>query len=225
VNNEQTQQSSGTSRQSAAYHEAGHAVAAHFRPAAGGTRRITIRPAELDPGDAGLHIGGCSCPEATRLAPDDEWLRATAIVSLAGAEVDRHLTGGRLTCASEDCEDVRDLLFHAVFDWEIQDCADAVTLEERRSHALEDIAEQRAEAIEERYQALLARLRSEAHDLVEQRWPHVEAVAEALLERGALTGAEVEAIVEGVERRLRRPSGAERPTRARPATRRPPAVA
>jgi len=39
------------------------------------------------------------------------------------------------------------------------------------------------------------------------RWPHIEAVAEALLERGALSGTEVRGIVERVEQRPRRRAG------------------
>ena len=222
MSNEQTHRAGVASQRLAAYHEAGHTVAAFFRPAAGTTRRVTIRAAELEHGDAGLHVGGRPLPDATRFAPEDEWLQASAVVSLAGAEVDRRLTGGRLTCASEDYQDVRDLLFRAVFDWEIQDCAAAVTPEERRAHSLEDIAADRVDAIEERYEALLAKLQGEAHDLVEERWPHVEAVAEALLERGALSGAEVRRIVEGVERRG---SEATHATRSRPRTQRPPAIA
>ena len=48
-------------------------------------------------------------------------------------------------------------------------------------------------------ETLTAQLGERASHLIEAKWLHVEAVAEALLERGALDGDEVRAIIQGVE--------------------------
>jgi len=204
-----------TSRRLAAYHEAGHAVACFFRPKAGRTLRVSIRRADLDAGDAGLH----TC--RTAASPDDlEQIRASAVVTLAGSEVDRRLTGNAFTSGEADYLAVRELLFRAILDPEIEQAVASVTLEDARAKGLEQIAAEKSVAIEEHRKRSFEALRREAHDLVQAKWRHVEAVAEGLLEREALTGDEVERIIRGVERGARRGS-APRGVRGRRAEARP----
>ena len=190
-----------TTRRLAAHHEAGHAVACFFRPQAGRTLRVSIRPADLDADDAGIHTCRSAPPPS-----DLEQVRASAVVSLAGAEVDRRLTGGTFTSGESDYLVVRDLLFRAILDPEIEEVVSTVTAEDARARGLEQIAAETSVAIEEHRKRLFEALRREAHDLVEAKWRHVEAVAQALLERGALSGDEVEQIITQVERAARRRS-------------------
>ncbi len=179
----------------AAYHEAGHAVAACFRPRAGRTTRVTIRPADLAEGDAGVHWSTLE-PGA---AADEECARASAVVSLAGPEVDRRLIGAELTCGSADYEAVRELLFRAFFDREIEEAAASVARDDLGSDVLEALADSAAARIEEDYKRLLDELRAEAAALVAEKWPQIEAVAEALLRQGSLDGEEVVRIVATAE--------------------------
>ena len=74
-----------------------------------------------------------------------------------------------------------------------------------------------AAAVEEHFKRASDELRRQAHDLIEAKWPHVEAVAEALLERGALGGDEVRAIIAEVEATTARAPEAERATGMRSA--------
>jgi ATP-dependent Zn protease len=183
----------------AAYHEAGHAVGCFFRPLGGRTTWITIRPSDLAEDDAGAHYCCCTLAAEAGPPPDLETVRAAAVVALAGTEVDRRLTGNELTCGSADYEEVRELLVGAVLDREIEQAVAAVSEEEARERGLQAIAAEAAAAVEERFKRASDELRRQAHDLIEAKWPHVEAVAEALLERGALGGDEVRAIIAEVE--------------------------
>ena len=194
-----TETSGETSPRLAAYHEAGHAVASCFRPRAGRTTRVTIRRAELEEGDAGVHW---SLP-ARDAAADEESVRASAVVSLAGVEVDRRLTGTELTCGSADYEAVRERLFRAIFDRQIEEAAAAVAAQGLAPAALDAAAEEEAAAIEDRYKRLLDELRLEAATLVSEKWPHIEAVAQALLRQGSLDGDAVRQIVAEAEARSR----------------------
>ncbi len=201
------QTSPHTSRRLAAYHEAGHAVASFYCPLAGATTRVSVRDSDLARGDAGVHYSEWRplVPSATE--PDLQTARALAVVALAGSEVDRHLTGNAFTSGSGDYQAVRELLFRAVLDPEIAALVASVQPEEAEARGLEAIADQATAEIEDHLKRLVDELRDEAHELVEAKWHHVEAVAEALLERGALDGGEVHQIIESVDRRER---GAER---------------
>ncbi len=196
-------------RRLAAYHEAGHAVACHFRPQAGSTIRVSIRAADLDEGDAGLH----ACRQGA-LPGGFEQARASAVVSLAGAEVDRRLTGGRLTCGEADYRAVRELLARAFLEPEIEKAVAAVSPEEVRAKGLERIASEASAELEAQRARLFEELRSEARELVSAKWRHVEAVAEALLVRGHLSGDEVASLVARVDRTTSRRSRV--PVRPRP---------
>ena len=180
----------------AAYHEAGHAVASFFLPAAGPTTRITIRNEDLADEDAGAHF---SAAPRTGAASDLDVVRANAIVGLAGIEVDRRLTGNTFTSGGNDDAEVRQLLREAFLDREIQDALAAADLGHASPGELEEIASRAAEEVEDDLKRRLDALRGEARALIERRWPHVEAVARALLERGTLSGDETRRIIESAE--------------------------
>ncbi len=179
----------------AAYHEAGHAVAAFFRPLGGQTTRVSVRSADLGEGDAGVHYCQRALPEVPDSSADREVVRAIAVVALAGSEVDRRLTGNAFTSGGADYEAVRELLFRTFLAHEIEEVVAAVTPAEARSRGLERIAAEASAEIEDHLKQLFDSLREEARNLVEAKWHHVQAVAEALLARGALSGEEVRAIV------------------------------
>jgi cell division protease FtsH len=199
-----------TTRRLAAYHEAGHAVACFFCPKAGRTLRVSIRRSDLEAGDAGLH----TCRPAAS-AEDLEQVRASAVVTLAGAEVDRRLMGDTLTSGEADYRAVHDLLFDAILDPEIAEAVASVTPEDARARGLEQIAAEKSAVIEAHRRRLFEALSREARELVAAKWRHVEAVAEALLEREALTGAEVDRIITRVERDARRAPAPHRARRRR----------
>jgi ATP-dependent Zn protease len=185
----------------AAYHEAGHAVAAYFRPRGGRTTRVSVRGPDLGRGDAGVHYCQRTLPEVPDSSSDREVVRAMAVVALAGSEVDRRLTGNAFTSGGADYEAVRELLFHTLLAREIEELVAAVTPAEARSRGLEAIAAQAAADIEDHFKQLVDSLREETRHLVEAKWPCVEAVAQALLASGALSGEEVRKIIGAVEDR------------------------
>jgi ATP-dependent Zn protease len=188
-----------TPRRLAAYHEAGHAVASYFLPRAAPTTWVTIREQDLGEEDAGAHF--CERTPSLRDGADSnrDTVRAEAIVGLAGIEVDRRLTGNAFTSGSDDDCEVRQLIREAFLDREIQDALAHAELEAAGPQELEEIASRASEVVEDDLKRLLDSLRGEARALIETRWSCVEAVAEALLEREALSGDEARRIIESVD--------------------------
>lgn len=188
-----------TTRRLAAYHEAGHAVASFFLPCAAPTTRVTIREQDLGGEAAGAYL--CESPPTLRDGADGnpDVVRAEAIVGLAGIEVDRRLTGNAFTSGSDDDCEVRRLIREAFLDREIQDALADANLESAGPQELDEIASRASEVVEDDLEQLLDSLRGEARALIETRWPCVEAVAEALLEREVLSGDETRHIIESVD--------------------------
>jgi cell division protease FtsH len=188
-----------TTRRLAAYHEAGHAVASFFLPGAGPTTRVTIRKQDLGEDDAGAHLSESAPASSSAADSSPDVVRARAIVGLAGIEVDRRLTGNTLTCGSDDDEQVRKLIREAFLDREIQDALAHAQLDGAGPQELDEIVARAVEVVEDDLKRLLDDLRAKARALIETRWPHVEAVAEALLEREVLSGDEARRIIESVD--------------------------
>lgn len=160
---------------------------------------MTIRESDLGEGDAGAHYGQCpSLIDATSAAKRDT-VRSLSVVALAGAEVDRRLTGNAFTSGSGDYDAVRQLLFSAFFDGEIDELVAAVSPDEAQIRGLDEIASEGAEVIEDHLKRLVDELRNEAHQLIESKWHHVEGVAEALLKSGVLEGDQVRQIIRSGE--------------------------
>lgn len=211
-----------------AYHESGHAVAHFFLPLAGKVERVTMHPDDLSAYNAGRHevshAAGFMTPSRT-LPPvvgrsvDRAQLHDELIALLAGRaaewvfagrapgppptakkrdEILRHMDG------SDDISRAFRLLGRAdpldgrEFLRSIPDAA--------RGHSREMLFERYGRPYVESYEAVIlgaleARWR-EALEFVLSKWPHVEAVADALWKSRALTGDEVEEIIETVETRI-----------------------
>lgn len=152
-----------------AYHEAGHAVAAHFLELP--LRRATIVPNEEE-GTAG-HVLYRPLPQRLREAlaygrptPAQRVRAENQVISaFAGPIAERRYYGRRnLVGASSDYQQIADFLF-------------ALSASDDEVTAYANWLEQRAIS------------------LIETRWRAVEAVATALLERQTLSGSEVQGVI------------------------------
>jgi ATP-dependent Zn protease len=65
--------------------------------------------------------------------------------------------------------------------------------------AVKDVTRRLADAHMARIGPLMLELWGEARALVDEKWPHIEAVAKALLKRERLSGDEVRELIESVE--------------------------
>jgi hypothetical protein len=212
-------------------HEGGHAVAHHFFPLSGKTTSVTIDREELADYNApkhpvneaaGLHFSGRTLSPIVGRSVDREQIHHELIALLAGyvagwiyagerrgkakrdlraeEEVARHSDG------SDDFSRVVNLLFDAdPFDRQ-------AVLKRIPDHAR---GRDSAEALTDRYfrpafdahkaqiVAKLEALWCEAVAFVVEKWPHIQAVADALWQKRTLSGEEVVELIERIEDRIR----------------------
>ena len=218
------------SQRDTAFHESAHAVAHVFYPLAGGVMRLTIRGAELDAYNAKLHrvnrARGLCTPKRTLppvrngIVVDPEALRHELLCLLAGEAADfvRDGHGPHRVSARAQARARRDLahadegddlsralnLLSAAHPFDERAAFESIPEAERRSPAAwQPRVRLAAQAHQAEIDAQLEALRRAALAFVASRWPHVSAVADALLRQGTLEGDEVTEIIEGVEARLR----------------------
>jgi hypothetical protein len=200
-----------------AWHEAAHGVACFFYPLAGRRARLTIRGAVLSDYNMGRHrenrAGGVCFPPRTLpsirngVVVDAEQLRHELLMILAGGAADFLRSGVEPSRPLSKRAEARARRNLAHLDGS-EDTVRALTLLhearpfDRRAHAGLDV-EAAAWAHHARVEAELEALRREALAFVAARWPHVSAVAEALVRAGTLEGDAVVEIIEAVEARLR----------------------
>lgn len=218
-------------RRRTAYHEGGHAVAHYFFPLSGKTTRLTIHPDDLGDYNAtrrpvneagGLHHSGRTLSPIVGRSVDHEQVHHALIALLAGhaagwiyageprqakrdpqaeAEFVRHADG------SDDYSRAVNLLFDAdPFDRQavIKQVPDAA----RGRASVKAISDRYFRPAFDAHTAkvlgdLEARWR-EALEFVVEKWPHIQAVADALWRKRRLSGEEVTEIIERTEDRIRR---------------------
>lgn len=172
----------GVSRRTVAYHEAGHAVAAFFL-------RHPIREVSIVPdGEALGRVSQHPMPRRIRrrieggdLTPAAErWLEEQAVITLAGAAA-----AGRLLGRKAWWRGARLTVPHSKFGQVVVggDVHEAVDL-------LEHMAGDPEEA-----SLLLELMTYRARRLIEGRWEFVQALAQALLQRGRLSGDEARTVI------------------------------
>lgn len=183
----------------AAYHEAGHGVATHFRPLAGKVTRLTIRKSDLPEGVVGQQQQGRIIPAVVGYAVDREQVRSICVVYLAGAQAEMRMRGDDLSGSGSDYRKLRELLEDAFFAAEDEAAIRAIPQDELTSRSPKDLYAEYAQPITDRYVAMLEELYAEARDLINEKWACVEAVAKALYRRKTLSGDRVREIIERVE--------------------------
>jgi len=213
-----------------AYHEAGHAVAHHFFPMAGRTTRITIEPGRLSEYNAGkhevnraagIHFSGKTLSPIVGRSVDREQVRHQLMALLAGPAAGglyagytrkkRKPTKARLKELEQHADGSGDQvraigLIHAAGQFDVREAARRIPDEERGRLSLEALMERygipAAHAEGDRIRAEKARYDREAFDFVASKWPHIQALADALFRKKTLDGDEVAALIEAIEARL-----------------------
>lgn len=217
-------------QRSTALHEAGHAVAAHYRPLSGATVRLTIAREDLAAHNArktraneaaGLHFPASTLPIIVRgRVVDPEALEHKLVVLLAGKAAEFIAEGeppkatkrqqARAIKASGewDGSDDETRAFKLLVAAERPDLGEELKRAKAALNAgvsADEIA--RRLRAEDRFSPAVwerfERARREAHDLVVEKWAHVVAVADRLIAKKRLSGDEVREIIEAVEERLR----------------------
>ena len=214
-----------------AYHEAGHALASFFYRLAGQTLKITMEHGELGEYNegkhpvnkaGGLHWGKRTIWPSTGRSIDREQVHHKVVMLLAGpaagwlyvdhAQGKRKLPKAQLKGLLENDEGSNDYsralkLLYAASRFNTRDVIRRIPEAECKRLSKQELIERYTEpavrAEEKRVLAELSRYYREAFDFIVEKWPHVQALADALFKKKTLEGDEIAAIIEGVEGRVK----------------------
>jgi cell division protease FtsH len=175
-------------RQILAYHEAGHAVAFAAQEALGQIRKVTIMPR----GGA----GGFMAPLAKEeMFYSLDRFRAQLVVAFGGRVAEKRVTGTLSSGASNDLKQATETAKQMILDLGMGDAEYVAWGSDQGPVFLgseisrrKDFSEETARELEEQVSAMLAESYRACEQLVEEHWPAIEAVAQALLQRETIDG-------------------------------------
>jgi cell division protease FtsH len=182
-------------RVATAYHEAGHAVVQVLSPDADPLHKVTIIP-------RGQAMGVTfSLPEKDRYGYGRRYCEATMRVLCAGRIAEGRKTGDTSSGAGMDIRMVTRLARAMVLEWGMSERLGFVNYrgEDSRETFIpeKDYSPDTARLIDEEVRRLADGAYDQANRLVDQHWPGVVAVAEALLKHETLSRDDVERLMRG----------------------------
>jgi cell division protease FtsH len=187
-------------KKNTAYHEAGHALVAAITPNADPLHKVTIIP-------RGMALGLTQqLPLDDKHSYSKDYLEAQLAILMAGRIAEeifmKHITTG----AGNDIERATDLSRKMVCEWGMSGLGPLSFGKKEEQIFLgreiaqhRDFSEATAVLIDEAVKGLVQQGYDRARDIVEQHSEAMVRIAEALLEREVLDGAEVKQLIEGVK--------------------------
>jgi cell division protease FtsH len=185
-------------KRNTAYHEAGHAVVAAMLPEADPLHKVTIIP-------RGMALGlTMQLPIDDKHSYNKGYLEAQITILMAGRIAEEIFMHHITTGAGNDIERATDMARKMVCEWGMSDLGPmSFGKKEEQIFLGREIAQHRdyseatAILIDEQVRKLVDRGYDRARKIIEERSDGLARVAEALLEREVLDGAEVKLLIEG----------------------------
>jgi cell division protease FtsH len=179
---------SAEERKILAYHEAGHAVAFAAQESLGQIRKVTIMPR----GGA----GGFMAPLAKEeMFLSVERFKAQLLVAFGGRVAEKRVTGTLSSGASNDLKQATETAKQMILDLGMGESEFVAWGSDQGPVFLggeisrrKDFSEETARELEEQVSTLLAESYRACEQLIDEHWPAVQAVAEALLQRETIDG-------------------------------------
>ena len=184
-------------KRTTAYHEAGHALVAKLLPGTDPVHKVSIIP-------RGMALG------VTMQLPDDDrhnysraYLENNLAVLLSGRVAEQIVFDQLTTGAGNDIERATKMARKMVCQWGMSDNLGPLSLGEKDDHVFlgreivhhKDYSEQTAQQIDAEVKGFIDRAHAKAKQLLEEHLDDLHAVAEALLERETITGANIDLIM------------------------------
>ncbi|MCW5758056.1 MAG: ATP-dependent zinc metalloprotease FtsH [Phycisphaeraceae bacterium] len=178
-----------------AFHEAGHAVLQALLPDGDPLHKVTIIPR----GSAGGAT--FSLPEKDRMGYGLKWVNATLKVLCGGRIAEARAMGDMSSGASMDIAQATELARTMVTEWGMSEKLGFLRYSGTDSREVfvpdKDYSDHTAELIDQEVRRIVDQAYAQARELLDQHWPKVEAVAEALLKHETLTAEEVHLLIGG----------------------------
>ena len=186
-------------KRNTAYHEAGHALAAHLLPDADPLHKVTIIP-------RGRALGvTMQLPEEDKYSYTREYMEASLTILLAGRVAEELVLGSCTTGASNDLERVTERARKMVCEWGMSEEMGPLTFGKKAEQIFlgreiaqhQDYSEDTAMQIDKEVKKVVLAAYAEARKLLEENRDDLILVAEALLEYETLDANEVKAVLKG----------------------------
>jgi cell division protease FtsH len=186
-------------KRNTAYHEAGHALAAHLLPDADPLHKVTIIP-------RGRALGvTMQLPEGDKYSYTREYMEASLTILLAGRVAEELVLGSCTTGASNDLERVTERARKMVCEWGMSEELGPLTFGKKAEQIFlgreiaqhQDYSEDTAMQIDKEVKKVVLVAYAEAKKLLEENRDALILVAEALLEYETLDANEVKAVLKG----------------------------
>ncbi len=186
-------------KRNTAYHEAGHALAAHLLPDADPLHKVTIIP-------RGRALGvTMQLPEEDKYSYTREYMEASLTILLAGRVAEELVLGSCTTGASNDLERVTARARKMVCEWGMSEEIGPLTYGKKEEQIFlgreiaqhQDYSENTAMQIDKEVKKVVLAAYAEATKLLEENRDDLILVAEALLEYETLDGNEVKSVLKG----------------------------
>lgn len=186
-------------KRNTAYHEAGHALAAHLLPDTDPLHKVTIIP-------RGRALGVTTqLPAEDKYSYTREYMEASLTILLAGRVAEELVLGSCTTGASNDLERVTERARKMVCEWGMSEEIGPLSYGKKEEQIFlgreiaqhQDYSENTAMQIDKEVKKVVLAAYAEAKELLEENRDALILVAEALLEYETLDGNEVTAVIKG----------------------------
>ena len=189
-----------------AFHEAGHALVAHVLPNTDPVHKITVIP-------RGRALGyTLTLPEQDKFLMTREELADELAMLLGGRVAEEIVFGDITTGAQNDLDKATKIARQMVTEFGMSDVLGPMTLGQKAHEvflgrdfaANPDYSDQVAFEIDNEIRALIDRAHDEALEILTERRPKLDAIAQALIDRETIEKEDLARILEGVEKRPQR---------------------
>ncbi len=182
-----------------AYHEAGHALAARMLPKTDPVHKVTIIP-------RGRALGvTMQLPEEDRHGYSRGYLLNNLVVLLGGRVAEEIVFDDITTGASNDIERVTRMARKMVCEWGMSEALGPLAIGETGEEVFigrewvqnKNFSEDTARLVDSEVKRIVSEARTRCHDLLREHENHLHAIADALLERETISGADIDMLLEG----------------------------
>ncbi|UCC85369.1 MAG: ATP-dependent zinc metalloprotease FtsH [Gemmatimonadota bacterium] len=190
-------------RRLTAYHEAGHAVAAHYTPECDPLHKVTIVP-------RGRALGlTFSMPEDDRHNYSKQYLMAQLVYAYGGRVAEELIFGPEkiTTGAGNDIERATALARRMITEWGMSEAVGPMNIGDRGEEIFlgreiverRDVSEETAQLVDAEVRKLLEDAYQDASRVMKKNLDKLHVLANALLDRETLDSDEIRAVFEGKE--------------------------
>jgi len=188
-------------KRNTAYHEAGHALVAKLTPGTDPIHKVSIIP-------RGMALGVTQqLPIDERYTYPKDYLLNTLSVLLGGRAAEEIALGYMTTGAGNDLERATNLARKMVTEWGMSERLGPLTFGKKEEHIFlgkeiarhKDYSEKTAEEIDAEVKRIVSERYEYSKRLLSESRMLLEELAQALLEKETLDGAEIDAIIQSVE--------------------------